>query len=238
MYAMLAEGKFIKPAGTYFKEFVPGIHVVEPFVIPNNWTRYRSIDYGLDMLAVLWFAVSPTNEVYTYKELHESDRIISDAARRILEVNGDDKIRCTYAPPDLWSRTKDTGKSIQETFATHGVPFYKSSNARVEGWLAVKEAIKPITTKDPVTGKEVVTSNLRVFSNCVNLIKNIQAIQRDEKDPNDCATEPHDITHICDSLRGYCIVRYANHRSEVKEPKSHINSNQVNNYAKVVTKWK
>jgi hypothetical protein len=30
-------------------------------------------------------------------------------------------------------------------------------------------------------------------------------IQRDDKDPNDCATQPHDITHIC--LTGDTMVR-------------------------------
>jgi len=214
-YKQLGEARFIKSSGSFFHEFNKEIHVVEPFVIPPTWTRYRSIDYGLDMLAVLWFAVSPTNEVYVYKELHESDRIISDAARRILEVNGTDSIRLTYAPPDLWSRTKDTGKSIQETFMAHGVPFYRSSNARIEGWLAVKEAIKIITTKDVHTGAEYKTSNLRIFSNCANLIKNIATIQRDEKEPNDCADTPHDITHVC--LSGDTIVCLDNRNIKIKD---------------------
>jgi hypothetical protein len=30
-------------------------------------------------------------------------------------------------------------------------------------------------------------------------------VQIDEKNPNDVATEPHEPTHICDSLRYFCV---------------------------------
>lgn len=237
-YAMLAEGKFVKPTGTYFKEFTRQTHVIEPFVIPSTWTRYRSLDYGLDMLACIWYAVSPQNKVYAYKELHESDLIISEAAKRILEINNNDVIRSTYAPPDLLSRTKDTGKSIWETFNEYGVRFDKSSNVRVQGWLAVKEALKLQDTRDVITGEAIKEPNLYIFNNCTNLIKNLSAIQRDEKDANDCAEKPHDLTHICDALRYYCVMRYNAHVATKKEDdRITSKSKQFELYAKSVTKW-
>ena len=48
---------------------------------------------------------------------------------------------------------------------------------------------------------------LLVTSNCRALIRNIMLIQHDEKNPSDCATEPHNITHINDALRYLCITR-------------------------------
>ena len=42
--------------GQYFNEFNRDIHVIEPFAIPKHWKRYIAMDYGLDKLAVLWFA--------------------------------------------------------------------------------------------------------------------------------------------------------------------------------------
>ena len=30
---------------------------------------------------------------------------------------------------------------------------------------------------------------------------------RDEKEPNDVASEPHEYTHILDALRGFCTMR-------------------------------
>lgn len=230
-YAQLGECKFIRPQGTYFKEFSHGIHVKEPHPIPDNWRKVRALDYGLDMLACLWVAESPRgDEVIFYKELHEPDLIISDAARRIIEVNGSDRIYKTYAPGDLWGRTKESAQTIEKTFRDNGVQFSKTSNKRVQGWLAVKEGLKVYESKDIHTGAEIKKAKITIFSNCTNLIANLPKIQRDEKDPNDCATQPHDITHILDAMRYYCVVRYR----PVEKKKIADNSKD---YASVMTRW-
>jgi phage terminase large subunit len=185
------------------------------------------------MLACLWIAVSPNNQkVVVYKELHEKDLIISKAAERIKQVNGNDKIRHTYAPPDLWSRTKDTGKSIEQTFKENGVSLYKTSNRRVDGWLAIKELLQVFDNVDVHTGETYPDAKLIIHSNCVNLIKNLPKIQRDEKNPNDCANDPHDITHILDSLRAYAITRSNGNKQEQKPKRAHDQ-----NFMEAVMKW-
>jgi phage terminase large subunit len=35
----------------------------------------------------------------------------------------------------------------------------------------------------------------------------MKAIQKDEKKPNDAANEPHELTHLPDSLRAFCAGR-------------------------------
>ena len=207
LYLQLGEARFIRPAGTYFKEFDKAIHVVEPFVIPLHWKRYVSIDYGLDKFAALWFAIDTHNNVYVYKYIHEEDLIISEAAKRFKEVNGADNIQCRYAPPDLWNRRQETGKSAIDIFAEHGLGFVKSNNKRVLGWLAVKEHLKVIDTRDEHTGREIKVSRLKIFDNVDTLINYIPRVLRCEKDPNDVASEPHELTHILDALRGYCTMR-------------------------------
>lgn len=193
--------------GQYFTEFRRDIHVVEPFTIPEEWKRYRSIDYGLDMLAVLWYAIDTASNVYVYKELYEPNLIITQAAERIKAINFNDKIEMTYAPPDLWNRRQDTGKSAFEIFAQNGVPFVKSKNERVSGWYAVKEWLKVVEAKDEQTGEIQLTSKMKIFSNCVNLIRTLPQLQHDEKNPNDVANQPHELSHINDSLRYYCAMR-------------------------------
>lgn len=193
--------------GQYFSEFNRNIHVIEPFVIPAHWRRYTTKDYGLDMLANYWIAVDEQNRAYVYKELYESNHIISDAAKRIKEVNGSDIIHSKYAPPDLWNRRQETGKSAVDLFREHGEMLIKSSNDRVQGWYNVKEWLKPIKSKDEQTGEEITVSRLKIFANCKNLIRCLPLLQHDERDPNDVANEPHEITHAPDSLRGWCITR-------------------------------
>jgi phage terminase large subunit len=193
--------------GQYFGEFSRDIHVIEPFEIPSHWKRYISLDYGLDMFAVLWYALDTQGNVYVYKELHESDLIISSAAKRLLEVNNKERYECIYAPPDLWNRRQDSGKSATDIFADNGVGFVKSKNDRVLGWYAVKEWLKVIDSKDVQTGEAIKTSKIKVTSNCHNLIKYLPQAQHDEKNPNDVANEPHEITHILDALRYFCMMR-------------------------------
>lgn len=186
-------------SGNYFPEFSEGKHTCEAFPLPRWWRRYRALDYGLDMLACYWFAVDETGRVWCYRELKQKDLVVSDAARMILENTGiNEHIDITFAPPDLWSRTKDSGKSMAELFMTNGVPLVKASNNRVQGWLQMKEFLK-----DSPDGRP----GLIFFRNCKGIIEDIQAIQADEKNPNDCAKEPHDITHSNDAIRYFCVSR-------------------------------
>lgn len=195
-------------SGNYFPEFSTAVHVVNPFAIPKHWKRYRTIDYGLDMLAVLWVAVDEDGRAYVYRELKMTDQIVTDAARLIHDNTGlSEKIQITFAPPDLWNRQKDTGKNMAELFMTSGVALVKADNNRVQGWLQVKEFLKVKNGKP----------GLVIFKTCRGLIEDIQAIQSDEKNPNDCAKEPHEITHINDALRYFCISRTLPGEQE-KEP--------------------
>ncbi|WP_308636119.1 phage terminase large subunit [Paenibacillus silvisoli] len=204
--------------GQYFGEFKRHIHVVEPFVIPQSWQRFRFLDYGLDMLAAYWAAIDTQGNVFVYKELYESDLIISSAAQRIKDMTNED-IKLTYAPPDLWNRRQDTGKSASDLFRENGIPFVKANNERIQGWLNLKEWLKPYETLDEQTGETVTTARLKLFSNCVNLIRTLPQLQRDEKDPNDVASEPHELTHGPDALRYFCSMRMRpSKKAQEKDP--------------------
>lgn len=182
--------------GQYFSEFSRDAHVCEPFEIPPLWRRYRTIDYGLDRLAVLWIAVSPEGCAYVYREYCESGLPISAAARAICERTpvGED-IYATLAPPDLFARTQESGKTKASLFGEFGVTFTKTSNDRECGWLAIKELLC-----DTGTGVR-----LKIFKNCTELIRCLPALTVDKIRPTDCANEPHEITHAPDALRGFAI---------------------------------
>ena len=47
--------------------------------------------------------------------------------------------------------------------------------------------------------------SLSFFSHCTELIRCLPALQVDKRRPSDCATEPHDITHAPDALRGFAV---------------------------------
>lgn len=199
-------GDWYSYEGRFFAEFKNDSHVVEPFPIPSHWRRYRAIDYGLDMLAVLWIAVDELGFEYVYRELHESGLVAAEAARKIVSysVNDDgtpEKIDDTFAPPDLWSRTKDSGRDIAELFAENGVWFTRANPERIGGWQLLKEHLRSVSSPDGYG--EV--PRLRVFRSCHTLIKHLQMLEFDDKRPSDAATQPHEITHIC--LTGDTLIR-------------------------------
>lgn len=209
----LLDGNWDVFEGQYFTEFDRTIHVIEPFDLPKHWRRYFTLDYGLDMLAAHWIAVDTTGKCYVYREVCQPDLIISDAAKKILDTEGDDKIHMRFGPPDLWNRRQETGKSAAEIFAEHGVHLIQANNERVQGWYNVKEYLHPYTDEQGIK-----TANLVIFKNCVDLIKCLPQLQRDEKNPNDVATEPHDITHSPDSIRYFIAGRPAPTRKPKPEP--------------------
>ncbi len=196
--------------GRFFPEFKRESHVVKPFDIPKSYRRYVTLDYGMDMLAVIWIAVDERGYSYCYKELYEGrdnsmgkDRrghIVSEAAKRIKEVNDGEKIYLFLAPPDLFNRNRDTGKSTALIFSQLGIPLVKTSNNRINGWRSVREALKT-----EVDEQGVKRPNLMIFPQCSNLIRCMGSLQYDSKNFEDAAVFPHEITHMPDALRGYCV---------------------------------
>ena len=198
----LLDGVWELDEGRYFSEFSPALHVVPPHEIPDGWRRYLTIDYGLDMLAALWIAQSPDGRSVVYRELYEPGLIISEAAARILSSEASDEhIDVRLAPPDLWNRRQETGKSAVQLFADCGLDFEKSSNERVAGWLALHELLTPRRDTD---GE--MRPRLTIFSSCRNLIRTLPALQHDTRNPSDTANTPHELTHAPDALRGYAAT--------------------------------
>ena len=195
--------------GQFFKEFKRSVHVIEPFQIPEHWNRYIAMDYGLDMFAVLFIAIDTKGKAYVYNEIHKPNLIVSEARQTLKSIMRHYKYKYIYAPPDLWNRNRDTGKSTAELFWEGGLDLTKASNNRIAGWLNVKEWLKIRKVRNEQTGELYEDSDLKIFSNCINLIKYLPQLQHDEKEPNDVATEPHEPTHITDALRYFCVSRTA-----------------------------
>ena len=216
-YKVVGLGEYGIPGGTFFDEFRTDIHVMDAFPIPAHWDRYTVTDYGLDMEATLWIAIDERGRAYAYKESYKSNLIISEAAHEILRINNGDRIFCHYAPPDLWNRRQETGKSAFEIFAENGLPFAKSDNNQENGCMAAKEWLKVRETRCEFTGETKRTADFRFFKNCVNAIRCIPQVQTDEKNPNIYSKTPHELTHIVDAFRYFAIMRTSPSAEQAKK---------------------
>ena len=203
--------------GNYFPEFSSATHVVAPFKVPDHWQRYRSFDYGLDMFACFWWAVDEDGRSWCIREYCEKNLIVKDAAKKIHEHTlPGENIAVTYCPPDMWNRQKDSGKTMAELFMLNQVGLVKADNNRVQGHMMMKDALAPRPLNDPYVKKMFASEDgtvperlpgLMFFDVCKNVIGDIQDIQSDEKNPDDCAKDPHDVTHTVDGVRYYAISR-------------------------------
>lgn len=221
----LLHGNWNISAGAFFNEFDRETHTCTPFNVVNNKgvKLYRSIDYGLDMLACYWYAelppssVNPYGRVFIYREVCKPNLTISDAAKIILEKTPpNEHIVCTYAPPDvLRNRDRVTGRNQGDIFHEAGLKdLVESNNDRAAGWLAIKELLKVRENNRPILG---------IFTTCPNLIKHLPMLEHDDKNYGDTMKEPHNITHSPDSLRYYAIQFHSTHRiSESEEQQKRV----------------
>ena len=200
-------------SGSFFKEFNETTHVRKRFRIPSHWQLYRSFDYGLDMLACFWWAVDEDGRAWCYKAIERSDLNVQQAAQLILDNTlPGENIPITYAPPDMWSRQRETGRTMAEIFNLSGLPIVRSDNNRVQGHGVMKVMMSPAPLNDPYVKALYDTPPatlpmLMFFDDVGRVISDIKSIQADEKNPNDCAKDPHEITHTVDGVRYFCVNR-------------------------------
>ncbi len=217
--------------GQYFDNFKREIHVCDPLFDfnkpPSDWEFYISIDYGLDMLAALLMGVAPGGKFYAIKEFYDGNQhpdgehkglIVSEAAKKILALGEGFNVRRIFAPPDLWGRSKDTGKSIAEVFLNNGVRLCRVNSERVSGWMEIKELLQPYSDEQGAQ-----SAQLKIFGNCRHLIRTLPAILVDEHNPNDCANEPHELTHAPDALRYFFAGRPSGKRMPKAAPRYDFN---------------
>ena len=187
-------GRFEVFSGQYFAEWSEEM-TEKPFVIPPEWRRSVSIDYGLDMFAALFFAESPDGIYYCYREVTGNDLIISHAAKRLQCAAEGEDLSEYLAPADLFSRRQESGVSAADIFLQNGVPLLKAQNERVFGWLSLKEYLN--------------SGRLKIFSHLTELISCLTQLTCDEKNPTDVSRFPHELTHLPDALRYWCAHRRA-----------------------------
>ncbi|MFI3128445.1 MAG: phage terminase large subunit [Bacillota bacterium] len=192
--------------GRFFEGFNRDVHVIKPLAIPEHWRTYEAFDYGLDMLACYQIAIDDNGKSYVVNEIYKSNLIVSEAAETILHARGKKQVRATFAPPDIFGDKAATGTPASEHFRKNGVRLWKVQADRINGWRDLKEKMRIIDGE----------TQLVIFDTCTNLIRSLSNIQADEHNPDDCAKNPHELTHACDALR-YYVAGNARPQKQLKE---------------------
>ena len=198
----LLDGDWSISEGAAFSEFNPKIHVVEPYDIPHNWAKFRACDYGYgSMTAVLWFAVSPSEQIVIYRELYVNKTTASDLADMINDIEAGERIRYGVLDSSLWHNRGDTGPSLAEQMIQKGCrwrPSDRSKGSRIAGKNEVHRRLQVDEfTEEP---------RLVFFNTCRNIITELPALPLDKNNLEDVDTKSP-IDHGYDALRYGLMTR-------------------------------
>ncbi len=190
--------------GASFSEFNRAVHVCDPYTLPSNWTRFRAADWGFSSPACcLWFAVDYDHNLIVYREYYGKGKNAEEFANIILNMEKGDQVTHGILDASTWARRGDMGPSIAETMIRMGCLWRQSDrspNSRISGKLEVHRRL----AIDPKTSQP----RIKIFNNCVNLIRTLPALPRSKTNPEDVDTDGED--HAYDALRYGCMSRPVN----------------------------
>lgn len=183
-------------------------HVIEPFDIPRQWTVERSFDWGYSKpFSCGWWATDFDGCAYRILELYGCTQTPNEGVKwepnkvfaKIKEIEDTHPYLkgrniTGVADPAIWSA--ETGVSIEEIAASHGVYFQKGDNARIPGWMQMHYRMAFDENGYPM---------MYVFSTCKNFIRTIPLMVYDDVKVEDLDTTMED--HIADESRYYFMSR-------------------------------
>lgn len=195
-------GEFHEASGLVYDEIVRDIHIIEPFDLPKNWTRYRGLDHGhKNPTACVMAAVTPNNDIIIYDEYYASNKTIYENVDAIIKQCGNERL-FTGKRSDIgeniefdeyaesftgttfeWSvldgrsfafSSPDSRRTYGELYQTAGMECRPAAggDAKID---IVKEALRVDYSKPHLITGKMGASKVYIFSSCRMLIKEVFA---------------------------------------------------------------
>lgn len=210
-------------------------HVIEPFNPPDEWTYYRSYDFGYGKpFSCCWWAIDYEGIAYQIEECYGCTATPNEGVkwspdkqfRQIKEIEESHPyLKGRYisgvADPSIWDGSR--GESVYEAALRNGIDFQKGINDRIAGWMQLHYRFQ-FDDK----GK----ARMYIFKNCKNTIRTLPLLMYDEHKPEDLDTSQED--HIADAMRYFCMARPI--KPIEKETGKELLYDPLNLYSKNMTK--
>lgn len=231
----LLEGDWDSAEGVAFPEWRAAVHIVDPFDIPDEWIRFRSLDWGYAKpYSVGWYAVDFDGRLYKYRELYGwggsadqgSKEDPADVARKIWEAEHwkdsrgrwqSEHITDAIADDAIFGGRQDNSKDIAEQFTDEFIDLDNRYGTRSTLWRRVGKGPKSRISgrlemhhrlKIPIdeTGKRTGELPMLVFFPCCkHIIRTLPDLLNDDTNPEDVNTKMED--HAYDQTRYACMSR-------------------------------
>jgi hypothetical protein len=193
-------GEFVVMEGVVYKEFSMVDHVRPCFPIPDEWPKWRAIDYGGSApTACAWFAISPNETIYLYREYYQTDLTVQKNAEAIIAMSGDEKYVCTLMdphaidPPPIYY---GASKTIAQQYAEAGIKSTGWPYVNVMGEHAMVQRVKFKLEK----------RQFFVFDTCINAIREFRSWKyKCDKEGKPLAKDAYESAnnHLLDTIKGY-----------------------------------
>jgi PBSX family phage terminase large subunit len=128
-------GLWVAAEGQVYDDFDPEVHVIkQPFIIPPEWKRYRSIDFGFtNPFVCQWWAEDGDGRLYLYREIYMTRKTVQQHAPVIRRLGLGENILHTVADHDAEDRA---------TLRQHGIDTRPAMKDISRGIQAVQERLK------------------------------------------------------------------------------------------------
>lgn len=137
----LRDGLWVTAEGVIYGDYRSEVHLIEPFAIPKDWRRIRSIDFGYNNPFVCqWWAIDGDGRMYLYRELYGTQKLVSDWAQEINRLSEGEHIEFTVADHDAEDRATLKREGISTMAAQKDVSL---GIQRVQERMRVDETDKP-----------------------------------------------------------------------------------------------
>lgn len=212
----LLEGDWDVTEGVAFPEYRKSVHCVDPFPIPNDWIKFRAMDWGYAKpFAIGWYAIDHDGRMWKYREYYgtngkkdEGARLDpEEVAKEIIRFEKGESVRFAVADDSIFGGRQDNSPSIAEQFQRAGVmwqPVGKGPKSRIQGKLEMHYRLKWDKDENGLWDGEL--PMLVFFNTCLNTIRLMPNLMLDEKNPEDVETHQQP-DHIYDCDRYACMSR-------------------------------
>ncbi len=130
----LRGGLWVAVEGTVY-EFDRSIHLIDPFPIPAEWTRVRTIDFGYtNPFVCQWWALDGDGRMYLYREIYMTRRTVKVHAQKIRDAER------WYLPDGTDNPNRER---ITYTLADHDAEDRATLAEERVGTIAASKAITP-----------------------------------------------------------------------------------------------
>ncbi len=170
--------------GQIYTEFERSKHVIKPFVVPKEWTRFVGLDHGYrNPAAALWCAMDYDGNVFVYREFYQNEWIIEEIVKGrkgigpgLVQLTASEKIDGVWVDPSTKAnRGKDSDFTTYLEYFPRDWSLIPANNEVANGIDRVKQLLKPQGPKNE--------PRLFFFDSCVNVIEQMAQYRYEELTP-------------------------------------------------------